>query len=90
VRTGVNPRRIIERAMAAHLKFHSDDGLALFIRTTPDVTGRPLYVYPVSATNSLVALDIAKGWHQMLGIPPSVDWWLLVLREEDQYSANKQ
>ena len=33
---------LVERAIAEHLKFHSDDGLGLFIWTTPDVTGAPL------------------------------------------------
>ena len=61
---------LVERAIAEHLKFHSDDGLSLFIWATPDVTGAPLYTYPISAAGPDRALKIAKALPPKAGDTP--------------------
>jgi len=78
---------LVERAIAEHLKFHADDGLGLFIRATPDVTGAPLYTYPISAADSDLALEIAKACHERRGILPSGEWILLFPSEQDNLPA---
>jgi hypothetical protein len=67
----------IRQAMTEHLKFHSDDGLQLFIWATPAVTGDRIYIYPSSAVDADVALEMAMRDHETRGIQPSGLWELL-------------
>lgn len=78
---------LVECAIAEHLKFHSDDGLGLFIWATPDVTGAPLYTYPISAAGPDRALKVAKALHQRRGILPSGEWILLFPSDQDHLPA---
>ena len=79
---------LVERAIAEHLKFHSDDGSGLFIWATPDVTGaQNLYTYPISAADSDLALEIAKAFHERRGILPSGEWILGFAWEQDNLPA---
>jgi hypothetical protein len=70
---------IILPAIATHMEYHSNDGLALFIWATPSASGLDpwIYYYPMSAEDAEKALDVAKGLHRMRGIPPSGVWELL-------------
>ena len=70
---------IILPAIATHMKYHSNDGLALFIWATPSAPALDpcIYHYPMSAEDAEKALDVAKGLHRMRGIPPSGVWELL-------------
>ncbi|MGA2427987.1 MAG: hypothetical protein ABSH13_05745 [Candidatus Acidiferrum sp.] len=78
---------LVERAIAEHLKFHADDGSGLFIWATPDVTGAPLYTYPISAADPDLALEIAKACHEWRGILPSGEWILVFAWEQDNLPA---
>ena len=78
---------LIGRAIAEHLKFHADDGSGLLIWATPDVTGAPLYTYPISAADPDLALEIAKACHEWRGILPSGEWTLVFAWEQDNLPA---
>ena len=78
---------LVERAIAEHLKFHADDGSGLFIWATPDVTGAPLYAYPISAADPDLALEIAKALHERRGILPSGEWIPVFEWEQDNHPA---
>jgi hypothetical protein len=73
---------IVRWAMTEHLKFHSNDGLELFIWATLAVTGDQIYIYPISAVDVGAALEIAMRLHEMRDVLPSGDWKLLFPQSE--------
>jgi len=65
------------QAVLEHLKFHTNDGMSLFVWGTPKDSGTGLYAYPISTIDEDTSLRIAQSLHEQRGLPPSSDWYLL-------------
>lgn len=74
---------LIEMALEEHLKYHSTDGMSLFILAVHDIDGNQ-YTYPISALSLDDAVLIALQAHTASGLPEPLYWDLLFPTPADQ------
>lgn len=74
---------LIEMALEEHLKYHSADGMSLFILAVHDIDGKQ-YTYPISALTLDAAVLIALQAHTASGLPEPLYWDLLFPTPADQ------
>ena len=72
-----NLEQVVEQALVEHLKFHTHDGMSLYVWGTPKVEVGGLYIYPISAVDEGTSLQIAQGLHEKRGLPATGEWSLL-------------
>jgi hypothetical protein len=77
----------LESAMAEHLRVHANDGLSLFVLATTCATDSKLYLYPISAQDFDLALQIAMTLHASRGLAPA-DGWTPLLKYPDPSSRH--
>lgn len=75
---------VMLQAVAEHLKFHTNDGMSLFVWATLSVTGTRFHIYPISTTDAGTALEIAKALHEQRGLPESGVWQLVFTYGDDE------
>jgi hypothetical protein len=67
---------LIEVAMEEHLKYHSTDGMSLFILMVYAADGKT-YTYPISAMTLDEAVLLIWRLHASWGMPEPLSWELL-------------
>jgi hypothetical protein len=79
-----NLQEVLFQAELEHRKFHTNDGMSLFVWATASTIKTKLYIYPISALDLDTSLQIAQNLHEQRGLPPSDDWRLLFPDENDE------
>lgn len=79
-----NLDEVMLQAVTEHLKFHTNDGMSLFVWATLSVTGARRHIYPISTTDAGTALEIAKALHEQRGLPASGVWQLVFTYGDDE------
>jgi hypothetical protein len=72
-----NLEEVVRQAIEEHQKFHTNDGLSLYVWVAPKATGSGLHIYPISTFDEYTSRQIAQGIHAQRGLPLSGDWYLL-------------